>query len=112
MAKNTQQQHERETLSHPPHPSSGAALPPRPSGIEEARRDLAESLGANVAVGHGFSGEGSGGWAAWRLFVFSDDPGLEVPETHRGFPVTRRALPLTVRTGESWGRRRAEKERE
>ncbi len=77
----------------PPVPGSAAALPKRPKDLEEARLALVLELGGstNVASGFGLVGPPPGG--AWGLFVFTNNPGLKVPNEFRGFPVARRSIP-------------------
>lgn len=102
-AKSAAETQETEA-THKPHPSSGAALPPRPKGMDAARESLSKKLGVAVAAGHGFSGKEGERVGEWRLFVFTDDPGLAVPQRHAGIPVTVRPVPHAQLSQPAWGK--------
>lgn len=85
----------------PPVPGSGASLPPRPKELNDAAVALAKELGIAVAAGYGFGDDGSKKDASWRLFAFSLDTGVAVPATYKGFPVSRRAVPVV---SPAWGK--------
>lgn len=80
-------------------PLPGApAVPPRPDDLKRAQGELQERLlgrEAHVATGYGF-GDGADRTPAWRLYVFTDDVGLELPREVMGFPVNRRGVPQAL----------------
>lgn len=90
----------KEAPSAPPVPGSGASIPERPLALDGARAELQQRVGANVASGYGF-GDGKDRESKWRLYVFTDDPKLELPSEFQGFPVARRAVP---QAGPAWGK--------
>jgi hypothetical protein len=93
-------------------------LPPKPAKFEEAKeelRSLLEGKEAKAHVGWGFCLDSDDKGpavkdnsvrakdpdappppkrsGAWTLFVYTDDPAVNVPATFRGFPVARRGVP-------------------
>ena len=85
----------------PSHPNSGAALVKRPADLNEAAKSLGLQLnGANVVGGHGF-GDGADRNAEWRLYVFTNDESLVIPQKFEGFRVSKRGLPVA---SPAWGK--------
>ncbi len=85
----------------PPVPGSGASLPPRPKGLNDAAAALSKKLGVAVASGYGFGDDLKDRVPTWRLFAFSLDKGVAVPATFQGFPVSRREIPII---SPAWGK--------
>lgn len=85
----------------PPVPGSGASLPPRPKGLNEAAAKLSTELGIGVASGYGFGDDPKNREPAWRLFAFSLDKAVPVPAEYAGFPVSRREVPVA---SPAWGK--------
>lgn len=91
----------------PPQPGSGASLPPRPKELNEAAAALSKELGISVAAGHGFGDEPKNPRVpregTWRLFAFTNDEAAVIPKEYRGFPVSRRSIPV-AQSGPAWGK--------
>jgi hypothetical protein len=91
----------KDAPTTPNHPSSGAALPKRPPDLDAAAKELSAKLGGvNVVSGHGF-GDGPSRNAEWRLFVFTDDKTLVIPEKFANYRVSTRAVPAA---SPAWGK--------
>lgn len=81
--------------------------PPKPKELLQAQGTLQELLlgkPASIATGFGFGDMSlADRTPAWRLYVFTDDPKLLLPNEVMGFPVTRRQPPVI---SPNWGKHR------